>query len=144
MSVVFTLCVPAGDNITHCCIRVWGGYYEIPLCTMMLVMWDPRPITNVCLSATSPTFTHTHRNEVRWCHKHLCCVSSSTSCCTMCVTVCISHPLRAYACGWLGVLMRLPSGHGWSPQRVARLGDWRSCLHCSSVSSEEEQTPFRL
>ncbi len=66
-------------------------------------------------------------------------------CVNVCVPlcVCVLHPFSVWS--WASAcVVRLLSGHGWSPQRVVRLADCRSCLHCISVPSEEEQTPCRL
>lgn len=95
--------------------------------------------------------THLHRNEVRWCHERLCCVSSSTSCCACVTTRACSYPCVSLQF-WLSLvtgisvsaLRRLLTGYGWLPQCVVWLADWGSCLHCICAPSEEEQTPCRL
>lgn len=40
----------------HTSLKNVSGFHSECSCR-----WDPRPITNVCLSATSPTFTHTQK-----------------------------------------------------------------------------------
>lgn len=95
----------------------------------MVVAGDPSPIINVCLSAASPTQTHT-RSKTR--------SDSVMNASTRCLCCHDSSQART----GLHVCADEASARAWVV--AVRLANWRSCLRCASVPVVEEQPPDSL
>lgn len=119
---------------------------ETPLwhnvCAIVLVVWDCRlsSITNVCLSATSPTSDKHYYTEMR--SDSVACVSAV---CPLALHAERVFGLRARAC-LTSILTEF--GHEHQCVHAEDVGSgmcgWGSCLHCICAPSEEEQTPYTM